>query len=161
METELYTQIYEIEKSHWWYVGRRKINFNFLLRYLAEFERPIKPNGTLVLFVPVFQFLWGLQDEVGHHKRHYTAHQLKNIIDLTEFKIKKLTYVNLFLFPMIWVGHILLRLIGNRLDIVSENDLSPAWSNRIRATIFSSEAKTITATNLQFGTSMFCIAQKS
>jgi SAM-dependent methyltransferase len=38
---------------------------------LAEFVRILKPSGHLVVTVPAFPSLWGLQDELGEHRRRY------------------------------------------------------------------------------------------
>ena len=127
---------------------------------IHEFARIIKPGGKLFLFVPAYQILWGLQDVVGHHFRRYTAREIQGKVLNSNLMITKLTYVNTFLFPLIWMGRIALRILGNRISAVSENDLSPDWSNDILMKIFGAERPLINHINLPFGVSIFCIAQK-
>ena len=44
---------------------------------LKEMRRVLRPNGRVLLFVPAFMFLWGVQDEISNHSRRYTAKGLK------------------------------------------------------------------------------------
>ncbi len=39
---------------------------------LREMRRVLRPDGRLLLFVPAFMFLWGVQDDVSNHRRRYT-----------------------------------------------------------------------------------------
>jgi SAM-dependent methyltransferase len=38
---------------------------------LREMRRVLRPDGRVLLFVPTFMFLWGVQDDVSHHRRRY------------------------------------------------------------------------------------------
>ncbi len=245
MKDEMYAHIYEVEQTHWWYVGRRKIIFDWVLQILAEYEQPkildigcgtgfnleylqqqqyedvvgldispeglsfcqsrdlnqlvcsdgtkppfqaqsfdviialdliehlqddvsalqalahlLKPQGSLVIFTPAFNFLWGLQDEVSHHYRRYTTSELRHKLTQTKLTIKKLTYANTFLFPLIFVGRMALRLRHNQVQATSENDLHPDWSNGILEKIFAVERSLLRVLDLPFGVSVFCVAQK-
>ncbi len=246
MKKEIYTHIHNIEQTHWWYVARRKIIFDWvqrvLLNYrepyvldvgcgtgmnmehlhangykqvvgldfsteafifcrsyqltkvicgdgshppfqcksfdvimaldliehleddtqaLQEFARLLNPNGSLIIFTPAFNFLWSLQDEVGHHYRRYTAGELRQKLEKAGLSIKKLTYANTFLFPLILAGRIAFRLFGNDSQVTSENDLHPSWSNGLLQTIFAAERPLLRYANFPFGVSLLCIAQKS
>ena len=245
MEKDIYIQIHSIEAYHWWYTGRRKIVFEWLLQVLANYSNPVvldlgcgtghnlqniqergfrnsfglditfdalsfcrqrkleglicgdgallpftnqsfdvvialdmlehikddtlaleglhrvlRADGRLVLFVPAFQFLWGLQDEVGHHFRRYTAAEIKEKMNKAGFVIEKLSYANLFLFPMIFAGRILFKFWKNRINVVSENDLSPTWSNKILGGIFGFEHLLLQKINFPIGVSLLCIAKR-
>jgi SAM-dependent methyltransferase len=128
---------------------------------LRELARLLKPGGSLIIFTPAFQFLWGLQDEVSHHYRRYTATQLQQKIKTVGLSIRKLTYANTFLFPVIWAGRLALRLSNNNIQGTSENDLHPSWSNGLLQAIFSAEQPLLRHFDLPFGVSLFCIANKS
>jgi SAM-dependent methyltransferase len=127
---------------------------------LQELERLLKSNGCLIIFTPAFNFLWGLQDEVSHHYRRYTAGELRRKLARVGLNIKKLTYANTFLFPLIWAGRIALRLSGNNIQGTSENDLHPGWSNHLLQTIFAAERPLLHHMNFPLGVSLLCIAQK-
>jgi len=46
------------------------------LSALRELHRILRPGKFLLLTVPAFPLLWGLQDEVSHHRRRYRINQL-------------------------------------------------------------------------------------
>ncbi|HEX7294914.1 MAG TPA: class I SAM-dependent methyltransferase, partial [Pyrinomonadaceae bacterium] len=43
---------------------------------LGEIRRVLRPGGYVLVFVPAFMFLWGVQDDVSNHRRRYTLHGL-------------------------------------------------------------------------------------
>jgi SAM-dependent methyltransferase len=127
---------------------------------LRELLRILKPGGILILFVPAFQFLWSLQDEVSHHCRRYTVNELGRKIRYTGFEITKISYANSLLFPLVWVGRILLKFLRNRVSIISEADLSPDWSNKILERIFATERSLLRRVNFPVGVSILCVCLK-
>jgi SAM-dependent methyltransferase len=246
MKIEMYSHIYEVEQTHWWYVARREIIFDWTWQVLARYETPkildigcgtglnleylrqqhytdvvgldfsaeamrfcqsrhlpsliqgdgtlpplrsqsfdvimaldliehleddlfalrslariLKPGGTLIIFTPAFNFLWGLQDEVSHHFRRYTAPDLRRKVKSAGLEIDKLTYANMFLFPFIWAGRQALKLVNNNIQGTSENDLHPSWSNQILRRIFLAEKPLLRQIDLPLGVSVFCIARKA
>ncbi|MFN8459426.1 MAG: class I SAM-dependent methyltransferase, partial [Anaerolineae bacterium] len=171
----MYSHIQQVEQTHWWYVARRQIIFDWVLQLLASYPNPcvldigcgtgfnldhlrskgynrvvgldfstdalsfchsrqltylvcsdgtcppfrqesfdvilaldliehlendnqalqslvnlLKPQGSLLIFTPAFQFLWGLQDEVSHHYRRYTAGELRQKVERAGLSITKL-----------------------------------------------------------------------
>jgi len=105
--------------------------------------------------------LWGLQDEVSHHFRRYTAPDLRRKVKSAGLEIDKLTYANMFLFPFIWAGRQALKLVNNNIQGTSENDLHPSWSNQILRRIFLAEKPLLRQIDLPLGVSVFCIARKA
>jgi SAM-dependent methyltransferase len=245
VKKEIYSQIFQIEQTHWWYAGRRKIVFDWVfrildrttrarildvgcgtgynldilrklgfsdvygldiapealyfcearglpqvicgdltdvpfanesfdlvlaldiiehleddLRGLRGMARLLKPGGALVIFTPALPSLWSLQDEVGHHFRRYTTAELKQKTLKTGLEIVKLSYANSLLFPLVWVGRMILRMVQNRVTLISEADLSPNWSNEILKNIFSTERAMLRRINFPVGVSIFCVCQK-
>src|SRR5436190_14856243 len=47
---------------------------------LKEMRRVLRPGGHVLVFVPAFMFLWGVQDDISHHRRRYTLDQLKQVM---------------------------------------------------------------------------------
>ena len=45
------------------------------LNGISEFYQALKKGGLLILTVPAFGFLWGIQDIVTGHKRRYSKNQ--------------------------------------------------------------------------------------
>ena len=127
---------------------------------LCEFLRVLKSGGRLFLFVPAYQFLWSLQDEISHHKRRYTSRQLSCIIDGAGFKLERITYTNTLLFPVILAGRQVLKILKYIKDIKTENDLHPGWANKFLADIFCLEVPILRRTRLPFGVSIIAVCQK-
>jgi len=127
---------------------------------LSEVFRVLKPDGSLIIFVPAFQFLWSFQDEISHHQRRYTAKELKEKIIQAGFEIRKLTYVNSLLFPVVWFGRIMLRAFPKYFKITSESQMNPVWMNDLLYRIFLIELSLLHFTNLPLGVSILCVCKK-
>jgi hypothetical protein len=61
---------------------------------LRELARVCRRGGYLLVTVPAFQFLWGNQDVISHHRRRYTRSMLRERIEAAGFRIATLTYFN-------------------------------------------------------------------
>jgi SAM-dependent methyltransferase len=130
------------------------------VRALQELARILKPGGSLVIFTPAYQFLWGLQDEISHHFRRYMARNLRAKVQQAGLTISRLTYANTFLFPVVLAGRMAMRLMGRPENVTSENDLHPPWSNGILKNIFAAESPLLNHIDFPFGVSLLCIARK-
>jgi len=127
---------------------------------LQEIHRTLKPGGTLVIFVPAYQFLWSLQDEISHHFRRYTSGELSKKVLQVGFHIEKLTYANTFLFPIVWAGRLALKLFRPYFKISSESQLNPSWTNDVLYRLFLAELPLLRSINFPFGVSILCICYK-
>jgi SAM-dependent methyltransferase len=126
---------------------------------LAGFADVLAPGGHLVLFVPAFRFLWSWQDEVSHHFRRYTRRELQEKVVAAGFEIRKLSYANSLLFPVVWGGRLVLKLLGRQRG-TSENDLHPGWSNGVLGRVFGAEAGILRCIDFPIGVSLLCIARR-
>ena len=129
-------------------------------RALSEIFRALKPDGILIIFVPAFRFLWSFQDEISHHQRRYNIKELKEKILHSGFKPIKLTYVNSLLFPVVWIGRIILRAFPRYFKITSESQMNPSWMNGILYRIFLSELPLLQFMNFPFGVSILGVCKK-
>ncbi len=128
---------------------------------LREFGRVLKPGGRLFIFVPAHRWLWSLQDDVSHHKRRYVAGSLRAAVTKSGLEIERQTYVSTLLLPVIYLGRQWLKLrMKFRNDYDTENDLHPAWSNRILRRIFELEIPILRRIDMPFGASLLCVARK-
>jgi len=124
---------------------------------LREMRRVLKPHGRLLIFVPTFMFLWGIQDEVSHHRLRYRLPELKRAVEEAGFEIERATYANITFFLPILAGRKLMKLVGIKTE--SENNLNVSALNGIFASIFGAESKVLRYLNLPFGVSGLCVAR--
>lgn len=130
-------------------------------KFLEEIYRCLMPGGSLIIFTPAFMFLWSFQDTISYHYRRYTRQEIMQKAQAVGFKINKLTYVNSFLFPIVWIGRQLYKFFGNNLKITSESQLSPSWMNGILYKVFAAELLMLDHFNFPVGVSIFCICEKT
>jgi SAM-dependent methyltransferase len=120
-------------------------------------HRALAPGGALIVTVPAFMFLWGPSDEIVHHRRRYTAAQLRRVIEPL-FEIEHLTYFNMLLFGLVSVGRLVERVLKRGGD---EGAGIPGQGvNTLLRNIFAAEAHAVTKARLPFGVSILCIARK-
>src|ERR1043166_7262238 len=89
---------------------------------LKEMRRVLRPGGRALLFVPAFMFLWGVQDDVSHHRRRYTLPDLKARLAEAGLSVERATYANITFFLPILLGRVIMRLTGAR--PASENNIT-------------------------------------
>src|SRR5258708_16044342 len=59
---------------------------------LSEMFRVLRPGGRVLLFVPALMFLWGVQDDVSHHRRRYTLAELKEKLGAAGLAVERASY---------------------------------------------------------------------
>jgi SAM-dependent methyltransferase len=125
---------------------------------LKEMYRVLRPGGRALFFVPAFNFLWGVQDDVSNHRRRYTLGEVREVVRRSGFELEHSTYVNITFFFPILIGRILMRLTGYRPE--SENNLTIGFLNGILGAIFGAEATLLRYISFPFGVSAICIARR-
>ncbi len=243
MQAHHYPIIYEVEESHWWYVGRRKIIQTFVERICAnldnqdvrildvgcgtganlkmlglygqaegvdiseqavefckrrglssvklgaieelpyddqsfdiitaldvlehldddgaglqEMRRVLRPGGTLLLFVPAFMFLWGVQDDVSNHRRRYRLPALQRLVEENGFVVEKATYANITFFVPVLLVRTIMRWLGIR--AATEYEINIKKMNTPLSQLFAAERLLLTRGRFPFGVSALCVARR-
>jgi SAM-dependent methyltransferase len=126
---------------------------------LREMRRVLRPDGRALLFVPAFMWLWGVQDDVSHHRRRYTLPQLTERVREAGFEVERATYANLTFFAPILAGRLLMRATGVR--PASENNFNVPALNGVLGRIFGAERFWLARRlNFPFGVSAVCVARR-
>ena len=113
-----------------------------------------------MITVPAFNWLWGNQDIVAHHRRRYTRKQLARVIKQAGLEIEKITYFCSFMFPFIACIRLLyhiLRWIGFKPKVKSDFTIGPKLLNAPLSAIFYKEIHLLNIVELPFGSSLLCL----
>jgi SAM-dependent methyltransferase len=134
-----------------------------------ECRRVLKPGGKLMITVPAFMWLWSYNDEINAHQRRYTAPELRQKLSMSGFQVKRLSYNNFFLFPLV-AGIRLLRPYKPELESPHltqaeevyqvEMEAIPEPANTVLHAVGWLEAELLERINLPVGVSVLCVAEK-
>jgi SAM-dependent methyltransferase len=117
-------------------------------------------NGTLVLTVPAYQWMWGQQDIINLHFRRYTKRQLITRLREAGFRLRRATYFNTLLFPPIALTRVFAKCSPARSPTPrSDFEYSSGGMNVWLSRLFSLEARWLERYSFPFGVSVLAVAQ--
>jgi SAM-dependent methyltransferase len=125
---------------------------------LQEMRRVLRRDGRVLLFVPAFMFLWGVQDDVSNHRRRYTLPGLLKAVEAAGFSVEWSSYANISFFLPVLAVRSVMRWFGLRADTEYGINISPL--NGPFSRLFAAERFVFKHGRLPFGVSAVCIARR-
>jgi SAM-dependent methyltransferase len=126
---------------------------------LKEMHRVTKRGGCSLIFVPAFMWLWGVQDDISHHRIRYTRKQIVERLEKAGFTVERATYANFTFFAPVLGGRIFMRATG--IKPASENNINISLLNGAFGKLFSTERFWLKNLNFPFGVSIVVVARKN
>jgi SAM-dependent methyltransferase len=112
-------------------------------------------GGHALITVPAYQWMWSAHDEFLHHKRRYSAGELRTKIEQAGFESKALTYFNTLLFPLAAAVRLKDRVL--RSESASGHAVPAQPVNRLFHALFSAERHLLGRVPLPFGVSLLAV----
>src|SRR6185295_19147509 len=125
---------------------------------IGEMNRVLRPGWLLFIREPAYQWMRGAHDvAVGTHRR-YTVTDLRRLLLVHGFKIRRATYANTLLFWLAAPHRLLWKWRGS-----SESDVRPVprWLNAAFGSALALEARMLGRSSFPFGLSVMTLAEKS
>lgn len=127
---------------------------------IREMYRVLKPGHACLVTSPAYQWLWSEHDVVCQHKRRYTLNDISQKLKEAGFIIKRKSYCISFpLLPIL----VLLKFrswFKNDRNIMMSIVPLPAFLNQCLVWLLSLENFLLYFTDLPFGVSILCLAEK-
>ena len=125
---------------------------------LVAVKNLIAERGHVLITVPAHRWLWSAHDEFLHHKRRYTAFELRTKVATAALKLERMSYYNTLLFPLAAVVRLKERLVKG--SPAQGRGVPPEPINRLFAQVLSAERFALGKFNLPYGVSLLAVLRK-
>lgn len=124
---------------------------------LMAIQKLLAAGGRILITVPAYRWLWSAHDTFLHHKRRYSAGELRTKAVAAGLQPVRISYFNTILFPLAALVRLKDRLLGGSSD--SGTAIPPTPLNRLFSMLFSSERFILGRFDLPFGVSLLGVLQ--
>jgi len=129
---------------------------------ISEMYRVLRPGGHAIVNVAALDALRGNHSLLGGELRRYTRRMLRERLTRGGFEIRRLTYTNMVLLPVMAPVRIGRRLAGLRVPegSVTETTVPPWPANAALTAALAVEAALVRWVDMPAGSSLLCLARK-
>lgn len=127
---------------------------------LKEIFRVLKPNGILIMRASAIPWLNSEHDICVHIKKRYTISEMRSLLTDASFEIKKLSYINFFLFVPALFKHIKWKISKKSNPTSTIRKVNPLL-NKIVIYLTKLEEILIKNINLPIGNGIIAVAKKT
>ena len=120
----------------------------------------LRPGGVFVVTVPAYQWLFSQHDHAHHHKRRYTASQVRSLLASAGLHVELCSYMNSTLFPLAVTARLADRCRPPKDAAARGLRIPPAPVNALFEWLFAAERHLLGRLPLPFGLSVIAIARK-
>ena len=126
---------------------------------LNEMYRVMRPGGYLLLNVAALPGLRGNHSLLGGEVQRYTKRSLRTHLERAGFSVKRLTYTNASILPIVAGVRFAQRLVGHR-ESSREITVPSPLVNRTLGAVLAVEAAALRVVDMPIGSSLLAMARK-
>jgi SAM-dependent methyltransferase len=126
---------------------------------VSEMFRVLRPGGHLVINVAAMALLTGNHSVLSGEVRRYSRAGLARVLQEAGFEIRRISYTNATIMPMVTAVRLLQRVTGHK-ESTREISIPPGPVNSALAALLRLEAAGLQLVNMPFGSSLLALARR-
>jgi ubiquinone/menaquinone biosynthesis C-methylase UbiE len=126
---------------------------------VAEMFRVLRPGGRLVINVAAMALLTGNHSVLSGEVRRYSRASLAGRLSAAGFEIRRMSYTNATIMPIVAAVRLLQRLSGH-VESAREISIPPSPVNAALSAALRVEAAALRVVNMPFGSSLLALAER-